>query len=176
MAATPKTLTVTGGIEIKCNWNALYADDINSTADSVSYQLKPTLSAGTGDNAIKEIYRARRTVSAATTTDLLDLYGGLTDPFGVTINFAKIREILIYNRSAVSGDKILLGGAASNAWSAPFNASATAKIVVPPSGWISWGAYVDGFAVVNASSDVLQVQWSGVSTSIDYDIVLKGTI
>jgi hypothetical protein len=53
-----------------------------------------------------------------------------TDPNGAAINFARVRAVLIQNRSDVDGRILKWDGTVTNGWLAPFDSIATAKLVI----------------------------------------------
>lgn len=77
-------------------------------------------------NLISKLYQG--TAAAAPVdfdlTNLLDKDGNLID-------FIRVKGLVTVNFASAAGFDLLLGGAASNAFAAPFNGSATAKMVLP---------------------------------------------
>ena len=112
---------------------------------------------------------------AGSSSEEFDLYGGLTDSFGTTLNFATIRAFCISNRNASSDtDGILeIGGSASNAWATWLgNVSDTIK-VGPGGGMFLWCPSAAGYAVTNSTADKLKVTNTGTE-AIEYQIALIG--
>ena len=167
--------TLTGNLDVTTSWAYENPDDISTVKDIKQLKiLAQVWASGTGPNQINFKYHARRTVTLATTTDDIDLAGVLLDVFGDTITFVHIKEIVILNRATVSGEDLLIGGAAANAWSQPFNGSATAKDDCWAGGiWVRT-APLSGILVTAGSSDTLRVTHNGSADDIDYDIVIKG--
>lgn len=139
-----------------------------SGSDSYSQDLSATLTNG------DQMWRDRRFVTSSTTTDDLDLAGGLTNVFGETITLATIRLILIHNRSITAGDDLDIGGAAANPLTSIHDGSGTAKFTVRASGICVLSAPLDGYAVTGGSADTLRVTHAGASEAITYDIVIVG--
>jgi len=168
-------LTLTGNLDITTRWAYQNAEDLSSPKDSEQLKiLKQVWTAGTGANQIDVMFRDRRTVTLSTTTDDLDLAGVLLDVFGNTITFTSIKEIVILNRATVSGEDLLIGAAAANAWSQPFNGSTTAQDDCFASGvWVR-SAPLSGILVTAGSSDTLRITHNGSADDIEYDIVIKG--
>lgn len=167
--------TLTGNLDVTTSWTYKNSSDIADTKEVKQLKiLQQKWSDGTGPNQTNIIYRARRTVTLSTTTDDIDLAGVLTDIFGNTISFTHIKEIVILNRATVSGEDLLIGGAAANAWSQPFNGSTTAQDDCWAGGiWVR-SAPLSGIAVTGGSSDTLRITHNGSADDIDYDIVIKG--
>ncbi len=167
--------TLTGDLNIVTSWAYLNAEDLDTVKSIQELKiLEQRWLDGTGPDQINIMYRARRTVTPSTTTDDIDLAGVLTDVFGNTISFTHIKEIVILNRATVSGRDLLIGAAAANAWSQPFNGSATAQDDLWASGiWVR-SAPLSGIPVTAGSSDTLRVTHNGGSDDIVYDIIIKG--
>lgn len=167
--------TLTGNLDITTSWAYQNSNDISVVKDTKTLKiLSQVWSNGTGPNQINFKYHDRRTVTLSTLTDDIDLAGVLADVFGDTITFIHIKEIVILNRATVSGEDLLIGGAAANAWNQPFNGSATAKDDCWASGiWVR-SAPLSGIPVTAGSSDTLRVAHNGSVDDIDYDIVIKG--
>ncbi len=167
--------TLTGNLNITTSWSYQKSDDISTTKDVKQLKiLEQVWSDGIGENQINFKYHARRTVTLATTTDDIDLAGVLEDVFGDAITFLHVKEIIILNLAAVSGEDLLIGGAAANAWNQPFNGSATAQDDCWAGGiWVR-SAPLSGIIVTAGSSDTLRVTHNGSVDDIDYDIVIKG--
>lgn len=170
------TTSLTGRLEIASGWDHKDADDANfgTPVENTSYGKSLTYTYGTGENAIQELYRATRTVTAACTVDDIDL-SSLTNVFGEAINFSNVREILIVSRSDNPGNDLIVGDAPTNPWSAPWDGDTDGKNVCRASGTVLFSAPLDGFAV-SGSSKVLRVTWdAGTNTEdISYDIIIKG--
>lgn len=126
---------------------------------------------GTTDNKQNRVFTDTRSLVA--TTETLDLYGGLTDAFGVAINFVEVRGIYIRNRSTVAASVLTVGNATAPAFAGLFQA-ATQRAVVPASGVFLWTAPLDGggLVVTNTTADGLKLD-SGAAT-ISFDIAIWG--
>ena len=169
------TRTLTGNLDITTGWFYKNADNFATVAEKERFKiLAQDWTDGTGPNQINVMYRARRCITLSTLTDDIDLAGVLVDIFGNTITFTHIKEILILNTATISGEDLLIGGAASNAWSQPFNGSATAKDDLWAGGiWVR-SAPLSGIPITAGSADTLRVTHNGSVGDIDYDIVIKG--
>jgi hypothetical protein len=106
-----------------------------------------------------------RTGTAAAAPSTLDL-AAITDPEGNPINFARVRAIEFLNFATADASILLLDGTVANAWKAPFNAIATAKLVIlpgrlvgtspVPGGALLWGANLTGY-VTSGTSKVISL-------------------
>lgn len=78
----------------------------------------------------------------------------------------------IANLSTTPGDVITIGGAATSAWVDPIVSSV---VNLGPSGMMVFTSPLDGFSVT-ASTYNLKVGYTGVSGSINYDVILIGNV
>ena len=153
------------------------AIDYKTTLDAGNAQFKPglsysnTLANGTGANQAQTVFTDQRTL-AGTTSEDLDLAGGLTDAFGATITFTKVKANIVTAAAANGGD-IEVGGAASNGFAAWVGAAAD-YIVIPAGGLFAISAPdATGFAVTAGTGDLLKINNTDGSTAT-YDIVIIG--
>jgi len=133
-----------------------------------------SLTDGTTAGKVDRVFSDRRTLTASATEDL-DLAGVLTDAFGNTITFAKIKGIKI---SAATGNtnNVVVGAASSNQWATLLNAAGT--ITLRPGAAfaaMSGSADTTGWGVTAATGDLLKIANSGGTTGVTYDIVIVGT-
>lgn len=150
------------------------AQDLASASVPLSLRQIVELADGTGAGHADRIFHDRRTL-AASTSESLDLAGGLTDPLGASLTFARIKLMLI-RAAAANTNNVLVGGAASNGF-ATFTADPTDKLVVRPGTTLLLATSdidATGYAVTAATGDLLQVANSAAGTPVTYDIVLIG--
>lgn len=143
-------------------------NDITTAGDPLSLEYTTALgSQSTDDAAVADAkYEARRTV-AASTTETLDLYGALLDAFGDTINFARIKIVVIKNTSATG---TLRFGGGSNPWLGPWGSG---TLDVTAKGQYAQAGPVSGWTVTNSTADKLRVQNLDTNPAT-YEIVLIG--
>ncbi len=135
-----------------------------------TYQL--LYSTGTGAGAADRIFHDQRTIAASGTDDL-DLAGVLTDVFGATVTFARIKAITV---AAASGNtnNVVIGAAASNQF-ATWVGAATHTVIVRPGGLFTIAATdATSYAVTAGTGDLLRIANSGAGTSVTYDVILIG--
>lgn len=128
-----------------------------------------TFALGTGAGKFNLMTVLAATLTAA--TEEIDLTT-LTDPGGQAINFARIKGYGLFNFSVAGGSSagnLIVGGAASNPWAAPFDGTGTSKLVVGPGpssgvpgGVVHWFGDATGLAV-SGTSKVLKLD-SGAAT------------
>jgi len=124
MATLPiKTVNLSASYSQTAPTSAIQPYDIPASL-SVQYAFLQ----GTASNSIDLLYAA--TLSLAGTATNLDLTS-LTDPAGGSINFARVRHIMIANLATTAGYTLTIGAASSNAWTGLLGTS-TSTIVLPP--------------------------------------------
>lgn len=136
---------------------------------SVSKELE--FSAGTAAVGQSNIlYQSQRTLAASANEDL-DLAGALADALGVTIAAAEIMAIYI---SAATGNtnNVNVTRPASNGFAGPFLAAGDG-LAIPPREFILL-TNRNGWPVVAATGDLLNIANSGAGTPVTYDIVVLG--
>lgn len=150
-------------------WTHTSALDQSTITDSSQINLSDTLASGTAVDQADQIWHDRRTLTA--TSENLDLAGSLVNAFGATLTFARIKGILIKNRSTTAGANLIVGGAAANQF--PLFSDVTDKIPIGPDGFFFYyDPSAAGKVVTAGTGDQLKID-AGAST-IDYDIVLIG--
>lgn len=119
--------------------------------------LNLTLGNGTSAGKVDLCYAKKLNLAGSATT--LDL-SSIADVSGATVNFARVRLLIVQNLATTAGYTVTLGSAASNQWTG-FLGTSTSTVIVPPnvgatanqslflftdlySVGASTGAYVDG--------------------------------
>lgn len=145
-------------------------------------QAALALTEGVGANQINAIAVERdrsMTGPASYELDLSTLAGfeQPLDPLRNTIVIENIVAILIRNH-ATSSSNLIVGGASSNPWTAPFAASgapATAKITLKPGGFILLTAPTSAGYALSAGSKMLRLETLSGTTKADIIIFGRDT-
>lgn len=148
--------------------------DLTTTSDPLMFRQAVNLTSGSGAGQADKVFHDRRTLAASATEDL-DLAGVLLDAFGAAITFVRVKGLFI-TAAAANVNNVVVGAAASNAWSTLLNATGT--LTLRPGG--SFGAIAgaaDGtaWAVTAGTGDLLKVANSGAGTSVTYDVIVVGS-
>lgn len=154
-------------------WLFQDSQGLTTIADSSRLEYDAQLSDGSGNNQANMLWHDVRTLAAGAHEDLV--LSSLTQSiFGnaVTTDFAAIKALLIVNRQATAGDDLLVGGASTHPWGAPFGAAAH-QVRVPADSCLLLVNSGAGWGVSAASADQLRIANTG-SDSIDYKVVLIG--
>ena len=143
--------------------------DLTTPLEQLAIAKDQELGNGTGANQANAFFSDSDNLVGESVN--LDLFGGLTDAFGTTLNFVKIRELVIHNLSTVSGEVLTLSG---NFLTTDVLGGAAPTVIVEPKGHFRVSSPVDGYDVTNATADVITID-SG-SDTIAYDIIIIGTV
>lgn len=148
-----------------------------ATHDLGINEFKPAISNifnlanGTGANQANQIFADQRSLTATTSEDL-DLSGALTDAFGATIIFAKIKAIIVSAASANDGS-IEVGGAAANGFNSWVGATGDFVSVKAGGSFAIIAPDATGYAVTAGTGDLLKINNTGASAGT-YDITIIG--
>lgn len=148
--------------------------DLGNIAYNLSYAQSISITNGTGANQANMIFTDTRTLTASSSEDL-DLAGGLTDAYGAAITFTKIKGIIV-SASSNNTNNVIVGGDGSAAF-VNWVGDATDTIVVRPGGTFAlFAPDSTAYAVTATTGDILQIANSAGSTSVTYDIIILGTV
>lgn len=160
VAFSPAWAALTSSVQVTIGHDHTATTGLTTSKDSLGYTINKTFSNGSGTTQLCDlVYHASRTLGTGA-NETLDLYGGLTDAFGTTLNFARIKAIVIEQTSASM--TLTVGNAAAPI---AFFGPATATINVLPSGAIALVGPLAGWTVTDASADGLKVTNSAGSSS-----------
>lgn len=166
--ARADTLTSRASVAVQAVFNKSNA--LSSPKDVLSKTIQKEFANGTSSGQCDKVFRDQRTLTTGASENI-DLAGTLTDPFGATVTFAKVKVIIIENLSTTQ--TLTVGGAASNQvinWVG----AATDTIKIPPGGFFALAAPAAGFAVTADTGDLLKILNSAGASCI-YNIVILGT-
>lgn len=123
-----------------------------------------TFADGTGASSANKIYQATRSLSAG--ADSIDLAGSLTDSYGSTAVFVRVKAIYIKN----NGTATMTFGAGTNPWATMLNSTGT--LTIPAGGFVLVATPdATGWTVTAATGDLLNVTGTGSQT---FDIAILG--
>lgn len=146
--------------------------DVGTVKHDVKFGPNYVFQDGTGANQAKTIFTDTRTL-AASASESLDVAGVLTDAFGNTITFDKIKAVIV-TADPANTNNVLFGGAAS-AQAAPWFGDVSDVLVIRPGGSICLVAPdATGYDVTATTADIIKVANSGSGTGVNYTIVLIG--
>jgi hypothetical protein len=154
-----------------------------SIKDRRNVLYQKTILNGQGANQAQAMFVDRRTLSAGSLVDAIDLAGGLADAFGNTITFTDVRGLWIRNLGSNDGDgtftpatgEDIVIGAGTNSWDTLFGGVANGKLTITPNGLFLWTSPIDGVAIGAGATDVLEVVYAGAADVV-FDFAVWGTV
>lgn len=158
-------------LELKLDSTQSSALDLTSRTSPLSYPYRKRLTNGTGANQASLVWSDQRTILASANDDI-DLAGVLTDAFGATITFARIKTIVI-KAADTNVNNVVVGGASSTftTWVTGTNPA----VLVRPGGLLVLSAPdATAYVVTATSADTFRITNGGAGTSVVYDIILIG--
>jgi len=149
------------------------AKDLTTVKDTLDLNNAIELLTGTGANQSDLMFHDTRTIAAAGNDDL-DLAGSLSDGFGATLTFARVKLLYISSASGNS-DNLRVGAAASNPFWAFVGATAHYVKVRKGGMFLTVAPDATAFQVTGGSYDVLRITNEASSATATYDIVVIGS-
>lgn len=166
-------MTLTAQISQKISGEFVSDLDVNSAKYPFSYSANFTFADGTGANQANQIFTDERTISASGDEDL-DLAASLSDAFGNTITFTKIKAILI-KADADNTNNVEVTRESTNGVPL-FMAAGDGIALTPGASFSAVFPDADGVAVTASTGDLLNIANSSSGTSVTYTIVIIGTV
>lgn len=142
--------------------------------DPVVVNVVDTLTDGTGTDKADQSWHDRRTI-AASGFDAIYLYGVIGDAFGDTVNFTRIKMLMIsLAGKAESGYELYIGGHARQWDTWQTTGSAGGKEKIQGGGVLTkWQPGSVAFPVMYQTDDVIRIENAGAN-AMAYDIVILG--
>lgn len=148
--------------------------DLGTPASLLSYSKSLSLASGTGANQANQIFHDQRTLDASASEDL-DLSGSLTNAFGASVVFTKLKAIIIF-AAAANTNNVLVGGASATQVASIFSAVNDVLVIRPGGLFVLTAPDLTGMAVAGGTADLLKIANSSSGTAVTYDIVLIGVV
>jgi hypothetical protein len=163
--------------DLSVNVSASYSTALDLATGSVPLlkSYRTLLASGTAVGQADKVWHDQRTIGASGSEDL-DLAGVLTDAFGASLTFVKLKGLIVA-AAAGNTNNVVLGGAA-NAIASFLSPAATGLLTIRPGtvfALLTGSADATGYAVTAGTGDLLHVANSGAGTSVTYDVIVIGT-
>lgn len=140
----------------------------------VRLPLTNVLRTGTGANQADRIFADSGNIVASGTTSLDLAGGGLTDPLGAALTFAKLKVIAVAARSTNNAaNNVVVTRPASNG--VPWASAAGDSVALSPGGIFLLTHPGAGWTVTGGTADLIDLVNSAGTNAVDYDVVLIGT-
>ena len=148
------------------------AQDLGNILDALAINLDDTLADGVGLDQADLLWHDERTLTAAAET--LDLTALTRTVFGdsATVNFAKVKALLIKNKSTTAAQVLTVGAAATNAWTNWTSVVGSTFYVQPNGIEFKWAPDLAAWAVRGTNKNL---KIDPGSATIVYRIAILGT-
>jgi len=166
-------MTLKTSLRATIAYDLVGSPDLGSTRSQFSGHADTLLADGTGTDQADRIFADKRTLNASASEDIDLAGGGLTDPHGAALTFAKVKAICV-RTSKSNTNNVVVGGAASNAFQGPFG-NANDVVAIQPGGAFMITAPKAGWTVTAGTGDLLKIANSGGGSSVEYEIEIVGT-
>jgi hypothetical protein len=173
--ATPTPSTTIGptALTIRALGSLVKSLDLNIATQTLNYERDYALSPGTGATQGDTLFEDTRTLAASIGEDLDFNGGSLTDAFGATLAFTKLKLLIVYANPNNVND-VVVGGASSDGLVSPFGSPTDVFHVKPGGILVLIAPDANGYAVVASTAHLLHLANGGSGTSVTYDIVALG--
>lgn len=163
--------TFNGSVRVALQGLLENALDVGKVVYDIAYSFVQNYATGTGTAQANQVWTDTRTLSASATENL-DLAAALTDAFGTTLTFTKVKAIMI---TAASGNTngVQVTRPASNG--VPLFLAASDGIQLEAGDCFMFAGPV-GKTVTASTGDILTITNSAGSTSVTYTIEIIGTV
>ena len=175
-------MDLTTRVLLKVTPAATKAIDFSKTASATpELSISETLADGTGLDEADQVYHSAGTLGADADVDI-DLSGSLTDVFGDTVTFARIKMILFENTSTNASTLQFGGGdgqVGTNAWDTWIGANSTVNpgseyVKIPKGGALAlFAPDATAWTVTAGTGDILTIKELS-SVAAAYSIVIVG--
>lgn len=165
------------GVMDTCTFNAKIiatlskALDLDTPIDPLSLTIAHSWANGTATGQVSQMWHDTRTVTASS-SESLDFAGALTNAFGVTLTFARIKFVYILAHSTNTNDVQVTRDATTGI---PLFMADGDGIALGPGEFFIYGSPTTGKAVTATTDDTLLITNSAGGTSVTYSIVVIGT-
>lgn len=160
---------VTADIAVSIRASLAGAADLGTPQVPANVDFLQQFIAGTDTTSKADLMFADTRTLAASATENLDMAGVLTTGLGAVITAAEVVAIWV-KAAATNTNNVVVGGAASNAFSGPFTGT-TPKANLQPGNAMLFTC-PQGWPVTAGTGDILLIANSGAGTGVDYDIVI----
>lgn len=164
--------TYTATLKLQANSDFTNPGDLSNVTDRLRETIEQEFANGTGANQANNTFHDTRTLTTGASEDL-DLAGVLTNPFGATLTFTKIKAIIIH---AAEANTTNLTISRPNANGLPLFAAANdALAALKPGGlFVFTDPSSAGLAVTGGTGDLITIT-NAAGASASYDVIIIGT-
>lgn len=166
-------MALTSKVSVSLTASQTSALDLGTATFEPALSSALSLASGTAANQADVIWTDTRTLSASANEDL-DLAGSLTNAFGASVTFVKVKAIVV-SAAAANTNNVVVTRPGSNG--VPCFVAAGDGVSIGPGGFFAIAAPgTAGVCTVTASTgDLINVANSAGSTDVTYSIAVIGT-
>ena len=162
------TTNITGRIE----FNLTSASGGTTASYRPVLNFTDALTSGTGLDTADQVWVSAATAITGSGTNAHDVAGGLTDAYGNTLTFVKVKGLFIHNLSTTAGDTLTVGGDVNGLLI--FGTAAHTHTIGPNGVLFISEPSLAGKAVTAGTGDILDVT-EDAGNANTYDIAIWGT-
>jgi hypothetical protein len=165
--------TLTGTAKASFNWDYQNVDaTVGNTANTSGYSYSRAFTNGTAINTIDLVYVTSGTLAASGTLNV-DLAGSVTNFFGTTLTFARVKVMYLENTTDTSSSAIAFGNHAAPLVN--WISAATSTVAVRNGGCLFLCAPdATAYAVTATTADGLKLTNSDGTNSATYKLCIAG--
>lgn len=164
-------MAVTATVNLSVSGRHSNPIDLGTATLPFSLSASYALTDGTGAGQADRVFTDRRTLAPSATEDL-DLAAVLTDAYGASLTFAKIKAVIVKADAANTNDVQVTRHATTGV---PMFMAAGDGIALKPGYAFAWAGSGTGVTVTASTGDLLTFTNSAAGTSVTYDVVIVGT-
>lgn len=163
-------MALTATIKLSVQAKLTRTADFEAASSTIGHALSIALTEGTGAGQADVIWKDTRTL-AASANESLDLAGSLTNIYGVTAAFARIKAVIVTAAAGNTNDVNVTRPANG----VPMFLASGDGMPVRPGGGFAWIAPdATGVVVTASTGDLINFANSAGSTSVDYSVTIIG--
>ncbi len=167
-------MALTTSVNLRINASLTKTIDLISAGLTAPLAVNETISFATGTaTTLADLLWFDQRTLAASATESLDLAGVLTDAFGASLTFVKIKGLYV-KAAAANVNSVILGNG-TNPFIGPFGAAGASEQYVVPGGMYLNVHPTTGWTVTPTTGDILKVANSAAGTAVTYDVAIWGT-
>ena len=160
----------------RLEWKYEFTEGAYKSEDNEAQTRSLSFHDGDTVTLVDRVYRQQHVLTSGTQTLTLDLAGGgMLDPFGATLFFAKVFLLVVTNLGTVAGDDIVVGNSGASSFNGPWNGVDAGSSTVPPkSHWVASNMDT-GWTVTNGAIDLLKFDNIAATNRIEFEVEILGT-
>jgi uncharacterized protein (DUF697 family) len=170
MATTISSISMAASV----TWDATNVLDLSTARDKATLAYTDSIDDGTGADQAKVVWHDKGTIANGGSATI-DVAGSLTDAFGNSAVFTKIKGIMLINRGIANGASYTETSGENIIMSTSTLTSADLTAPLEPGGVFLFTSPKVGGAVTATSADTITLTRAGSGT-VTYEVVIWGLL